>query len=451
MEFKFRAVDDRPPYLSSSPSMINYFTEQALRAGYSNNGILLNELLSNPSDMREAIQRELEKERIREEIIAREIARRRLLEAEVRRELLMEQELMLTKTEFKSPVSSAMRLDRFPLFHQSDSRALQERLSRSLAQRLALQARQEMLAALETGTSFQRGVEAAGPEVKPFPEVNKDRVILLPKPGQNLSGAKRKATTPPTVGVNELSSVGSKKKLKEEWSCALCQVTATSERGLNEHLQGKKHKAKEAGLVAQRAGKNPAPLQKKFRKASKLAEITDAPGTGQVEKIVGETLQTDIVGEASTSILKKHNAEDGDKKNDELLLQKNEVGEDMTKNVEATKPKGQKPVDPKLKKKKFKFWCELCHVGAYCEVVMATHKNGKKHVARLQEISQHGLPVPVSSTTMTPSPEVIQNTETAEVIAKEVNAEVIAVEADEKPLENNEANEDGSGPSPSVK
>lgn len=129
--------------------------------------------------MREAIQRELEKERIREEIIAREIARRRLLEAEVRRELLMEQELMLTKTEFKSPVSSAMRLDRFPLFHQSDSRALEERLSRSLAQRLALQARQEMLAALETGTSFQRGVEAAGPEVKPFPEVNKDRVILL--------------------------------------------------------------------------------------------------------------------------------------------------------------------------------------------------------------------------------------------------------------------------------
>ncbi|KAJ9689020.1 hypothetical protein PVL29_014591 [Vitis rotundifolia] len=443
MEFKFRAVDDRPPYLSSSPSMINYFTEQALRAGCSNNGIRLNELLSNPSDMREAIQRELEKELIREEIIAREIARRRILEAEVRRELLMEQELMLTKTEFKSPVSPAIRLDRFPLFHQSDSRALEERLSRSLAQRLALQARHEMLAALETGTSFQRGVEAAGPEVKPFPEVNKDRVILLPKPGQNLSGAKRKATTPPTVGVNELSSVGSKKKLKEEWSCALCQVTATSERGLNEHLQGKKHKAKEAGLVAQRAGKNPAPLQKKFRKASKLAEITDAPGTEQVEKIVGETLQTDIVGEASMSILKKHNAEDGEKKN--------EVGEDMTKNVEATKPKGQKPVDPKLKKKKFKFWCELCHVGAYCEVVMSTHKKGKKHVARLQEISQHDLPVPISSTTMTPSPEVIQNTEAAEVIAKEVNAEVIAVEADEKPLENNEANEDGSGPSSSVK
>lgn len=129
--------------------------------------------------MREAIQRELEKERIREEIIAREIARRRILEAEVRRELLMEQELMRSKTESKSPVSSVLRLDPFPLFHQSDIRTLEERLSRSLEQQLALQARREMLAALETGTPSLPGVEAAGPEAKPFPELNKDRVILL--------------------------------------------------------------------------------------------------------------------------------------------------------------------------------------------------------------------------------------------------------------------------------
>lgn len=135
--------------------------------------------MSNPSDIREAIQRELEKERIREEIIAREIARRRILEAEVRRELMMEQEMMLAKAEGKSPASLAMRLDSYQLFHQSDNRALEERLNRSLEQRLALEARQEMLSTLETGTSFQRGVEAVGPEVKPSPEVNKDRVILL--------------------------------------------------------------------------------------------------------------------------------------------------------------------------------------------------------------------------------------------------------------------------------
>ena len=293
-------------------------------------------------------------------------------------------------------------------------------------------------------------------------------ILLQPKPEQNLSGAKRKATTPPTVGANnELSSVGPKKKHKEEWSCALCQVSATSERGLNEHLQGKKHKAKEAGLVAQRAGKSPSRFQKKFKKAASKHAETDAPGAVKVEKLVGETLEeADIVGEASISFLKKHNAEDREKKNDELLLQKNEVvDEDMKKNGEATKAKGQKPVVPKLKKKKkFRFWCELCQVGAYSGVVMSNHEKGKKHVARLQEISQRGLPVPpvsstvttpsleiiqsglpvpVSSTTMTPLPEVIRNAETAAevVIPKEVNAEVITMDADEKLAENIEADE----------
>ena len=33
-----------------------------------------------------------------------------------------------------------------------------------------------------------------------------------------------------------------------DWSCALCQVSATSEAGLNQHLEGKKHKAKQESL-----------------------------------------------------------------------------------------------------------------------------------------------------------------------------------------------------------
>ena len=33
-----------------------------------------------------------------------------------------------------------------------------------------------------------------------------------------------------------------------DWSCALCQVSTTSEAGLNQHLKGKKHKAKQESL-----------------------------------------------------------------------------------------------------------------------------------------------------------------------------------------------------------
>ncbi|KAL6972910.1 hypothetical protein U1Q18_027085, partial [Sarracenia purpurea var. burkii] len=41
---------------------------------------------------------------------------------------------------------------------------------------------------------------------------------------------------------------------KEELSCALCQVTASSEHTLNDHLRGKKHKAKAARLKAKHHG-----------------------------------------------------------------------------------------------------------------------------------------------------------------------------------------------------
>ena len=77
------------------------------------------------------------------------------------------------------------------------------------------------------------------------------------KPEANLSGTKQKSVTPPEEGTNKPPLTGvSKKKVKEEWSCAICQVSTTTERGLNEHIQGKKHKSKEAALRAQRNGKN---------------------------------------------------------------------------------------------------------------------------------------------------------------------------------------------------
>jgi len=58
-----------------------------------------------------------------------------------------------------------------------------------------------------------------------------------------VSGVKRKAdassaTTKPT----KLQTAA------RDWSCALCQVSATSEAGLNQHLEGKKHKAKQESL-----------------------------------------------------------------------------------------------------------------------------------------------------------------------------------------------------------
>ena len=69
---------------------------------------------------------------------------------------------------------------------------------------------------------------------------------LQVKPKSNLCGTNQNAAAPP-AGSGELPSTNSTKT--EQWSCALCQVSATTQRGLDEHLQGRKHKAKVAGLL----------------------------------------------------------------------------------------------------------------------------------------------------------------------------------------------------------
>ncbi|CAL5341182.1 unnamed protein product [Camellia sinensis] len=185
MEFKFRAIDEQAstylPPPSSSSSSISYFTEQALR-GYSGPDFgRPAEFFRNRNDVREAIQRELEKQRIREEIVAGEIARKRLLEAEVRREMLMEREMALRGAERFSLFSgsaavSAMQFEpRLSLLHQSDGRSLEERLALSLEDRLGYQARRGNGG---FGTfSFQHNAEPKISEVKTPSERSVEKVI----------------------------------------------------------------------------------------------------------------------------------------------------------------------------------------------------------------------------------------------------------------------------------
>ncbi|KAH0461424.1 hypothetical protein IEQ34_008999 [Dendrobium chrysotoxum] len=76
-----------------------YFASQALRSGLIGGATMKKLPLSNPS--REAIEREIMKERIREEILAREMVERRILEEEVRREIEMERILEIRRLQME--------------------------------------------------------------------------------------------------------------------------------------------------------------------------------------------------------------------------------------------------------------------------------------------------------------------------------------------------------------
>lgn len=369
MEFRFRATDERPPaYVPShsSSSNVSYFTEQALRAGFSGPFRNSTENFRNPNPMHtmyDAVRWEFEKEQIREEIIAFEMARRRVQEEEVRREMMAGQ-MALSRGGGGGSVFSVIEPRASHLQHQSEGRSFEERVMTAIEERLRDSGRRSRIGGGFEEVPFQRIAEPRITEVKSTSEVCKEKVIFLAKPEGNSSGAKRKAVTPPVAPP----SVGSKKKRKEEWSCALCQVTATSEQGLNEHLRGKKHKSKEAGLGAQKAGKNYTIglFPKKIDKPIKLVE----PSTNKE--------------------LKEPNSEDVKPNNDMALVafrsnsglknQKGDSSEKMQENGGDFKEKKNK--------KSFKFWCEMCQVGAFSEKVMNKHKKGKKHLGHLQRLEK---------------------------------------------------------------
>ncbi|GFS34845.1 hypothetical protein Acr_00g0036440 [Actinidia rufa] len=237
------------------------------------------------------------------------------------------------------------------------------------------------------------------------------------KPETNLSGAKRKAVTPPMASASDLPLIGSKKKSKEEWSCAICQVSATSEHGLNEHLQGKKHKSREAGLRAQRTGKNyEIGLFPKKSKPIKLVELSDNQNSQQEEKLEGGVL-----------LHKKSITEDVKSNNVLAMRAIQDTDYSKTKNGDSFQ-KMQENVDEK--KNRFKFWCEMCQVGAFSEKVLNKHRKGKKHMGRLLVLDRIGGSV-------------VRAAQVKESHRKESDPEVVVTEEKEETPDNVDQTVDG--------
>lgn len=140
----------------------------------------------------------------------------------------------------------------------------------------------------------------------------------------------------PVEGHSEVT-----KKLTSEWSCALCQISATSEQGLHDHLKGKKHKKQ----VGQKAG---------------------------------------MIGLCPNKIINPVNPSQVAKKNVETRVE--------NKNIDIVKKKESGGAVRKISKRKamnFKFYCHMCEVGAFSEEIMNSHKTGKKHMLRLHQLGAH--------------------------------------------------------------
>ncbi|XP_049342924.1 uncharacterized protein LOC125807252 [Solanum verrucosum] len=151
------------------------------------------------------------------------------------------------------------------------------------------------------------------------------------------------------AGKPSLSSTSAPVKNVTEWNCELCQVCTTSQDGLNDHLQGKKHKRKVAALREHKDDKNCSIglLPKK----PKLMQPMECPCD---DLISGKKLEE----ESSAT-----------NDNDPPSLLTDDSANDLGKNA----------ADEKQDNREFTFWCDICQIGTFSEIVMESHKIGKKH------------------------------------------------------------------------
>ncbi|KAF6996990.1 hypothetical protein CFC21_013256 [Triticum aestivum] len=198
MEFHFRADDKRCPSTGTTAMSAN--SESAATRvhvglvggdGVGYHGESSPPLLSDLDELR----RRAGKERIRERIL-REEAEAMALEAEVRRELMEERASLLVRlaggSEHRAAPAVASQKTVAPYFHES----------------------------VQAGSKVE--VSAAAPGKRKNPDVHDTSVVL--------------------------AAMGSKKP-KTDLTCTVCDITATSEVALQEHLRGKSHGRKATKLA----------------------------------------------------------------------------------------------------------------------------------------------------------------------------------------------------------
>uniref|UniRef100_A0A2N9IEX3 C2H2-type domain-containing protein n=1 Tax=Fagus sylvatica TaxID=28930 RepID=A0A2N9IEX3_FAGSY len=240
----------------------------------------------------------------------------------------------------------------------------------------------------------------------------------------------------PTVAVErtrELPDIPMPKEVQKEWTCDICELTVESDKVLNSHLQGKKHKATYEALKA----KN----QPNIIPAS-TAEETEQPVEEPQNNVTAKVLiQKTITNHEekqqgqptsiSTSSAKKSdqpmreeaekgvsNSELEQKKQAVEVTEKNEVPAakrvvpaepnlEQTVNTTSAMPKEgltlavattrELPDIPMPKEVQKEWTCDICQLTVACEKILNSHLQGKKHKTALKAKDQPTVEEPQKS------------------------------------------------------
>ncbi|URD74596.1 hypothetical protein MUK42_09383 [Musa troglodytarum] len=326
MEFSRRSGDEDPPSgLPSNPFSFcadGHIRERPLRVGFLGfSGDLARAREAAPISLMNPLQRAIEKDRIREEIL-REMTARRILEEEVRRELEVElatarahAERLREQKKFASVLSDPKRRgEHGRCLLTVPPEAGSDEVGTLGAPPMITEKKDSQLPALDLDQNINNSTSYS--EVQPSDDM--------------ITEKKRKVAANATP--NKAPRLDSK-----DWGCALCRVTATGEMALNEHLQGKRHRAKVAALQAMKTG---AKMKGGNTCSEPDMDAANEDGRNNEPKIVNIAVDG-----------KMHQ-----------VLQKGTF-----------------------------LWCEHCNVKCNSHIMMTTHLSGKKHRALMKLLAKASI------------------------------------------------------------
>ncbi|KAK6135652.1 hypothetical protein DH2020_030617 [Rehmannia glutinosa] len=204
------------------------------------------------------------------------------------------------------------------------------------------------------------------------------------------AAAKTKDITPPETSVDNNRSQPSTpppKTIQQEWTCPLCQVTTTSEKTLNAHLQGSRHKSMCESLKTSKLNSpkdtTPPETSAENRQPSsppmtKNVQTEWACALCQVTTTCEKNLKDHLRGQKHKSMREslKTNAKD-------TGFQQKSSGK-----PEERARYQQKPVRPSQNggdtDQQFKAFCNVCNVKMLSEIDLISHLKGKRHLSNIQ-------------------------------------------------------------------
>lgn len=194
-------------------------------------------------------------------------------------------------------------------------------------------------------------------------------------------------------------------KKPKRWICELCNVHATCESNLKDHLRGKRHQLMLEGVPPQSIGISSSPVIKEFTaNTNKPIKTFGSPSDPKMKKAVkahGKPSEKSRIGSSDKPNMKKGTKPYG--KSSENTRAEATDKDKKQKNRPNSLSKVQKPGPSTTPvkvdfNKKFRYWCKICQVGANSEIVLSAHEKGKRHLQSLEDLKA----APGSSSAMPP-------------------------------------------------